>query len=218
MAHLSNDEEMVKAFNAGEDIHRQTAALVFGLPYEKVPDMLRSRAKEVNFGIIYGMGSFGLARRLDIPVSEAEAFINGYFDRFSGVREFIDHVIADAKEKGYVTTIMGRRRYLPEIDDKRRSVREFAQRTAVNSPIQGSAADIIKIAMIDIHREMERRELESRMIMQVHDELVFEVAKDELAEMREMVREKMEGAIVLKVPVIVDIMEGANWFECKGEH
>jgi DNA polymerase-1 len=217
MAHLSNDEEMVRAFRAGEDIHRQTAALIFDLPYDKVPDMLRSRAKEVNFGIIYGMGSFGLSRRLNIPLAEAEAFIGGYFDRFRGVKDFIDRIIADAKENGYVTTIMGRRRYLPEIEDKRRSVREFAQRTAVNSPIQGSAADIIKIAMIDIHREMQRRDLKSRMIMQVHDELVFEVFENELVEMRELVREKMEGAIVLRVPVIVDIKEGANWFECKGE-
>lgn len=217
MAHLSNDEEMVKAFRAGEDIHRSTAALVFGLPYEKVPEMLRSRAKEVNFGIIYGMGAFGLSRRLNIPLAEAEAFIGGYFDRFRGVRDFIGRIIAEAKEKGYVTTIMGRRRYLPEIDDKRRSVREFAQRTAVNSPIQGSAADIIKIAMIDIHREMRRRGLKSRMIMQVHDELVFEAFEDELQEMRELVSEKMERAIVLKVPVIVDIQEGANWYECKGD-
>ncbi len=217
MAHLSNDEEMVRAFRAGEDIHRQTAALIFDLPYDKVPDMLRSRAKEVNFGIIYGMGSFGLSRRLNIPLAEAEAFIGGYFNRFRGVKAFIDQIISDAKENGYVTTIMGRRRYLPEIEDKRRSVREFAQRTAVNSPIQGSAADIIKIAMIDIHREMQRRDLKSRMIMQVHDELVFEVFKDELVEMRELVREKMEGAIVLRVPVIVDIKEGANWFECKGD-
>jgi DNA polymerase-1 len=215
MAHLSRDEEMIRAFEAGEDIHRQTASLVFDIPYEKVPEMLRSRAKEVNFGIIYGMGAFGLSRRLDIPVEEANAFIDDYFIRFSGVKSFIDNLISEAKERGYVTTIMGRRRYLPDIDDSRRSVREFAQRTAINSPIQGSAADIIKIAMIDIHRELRRRKLRSQMIIQVHDELVLEVPKDELDEIRVMVMEKMEQAIVLRVPVIVDVKTGSNWLECK---
>ena len=216
MAHLSGDEEMVKAFHAGDDIHRQTAALVFGIPYEKVPAMLRSRAKEVNFGIIYGMGAFGLARRLSISIEEAAAFIEGYFHRFSGVKDYIDAMIVDARERGYVSTIMGRRRYLPDIEDKRRGVREFAQRTAINSPIQGSAADIIKIAMIDIHRELARRKLKSRMIIQVHDELVFEVHRDELDEVRELAAEKMENAITLKVPVVVDIAVGCNWLECKG--
>ncbi len=215
MAHLSKDREMLRAFAAGEDIHRQTASLVFGIPYEKVPDMLRSRAKEVNFGIIYGMGAFGLSRRLGIPLEEASAFIEDYFKRFSGVKDYIDSTTKDAEEKGYVTTIMGRRRYLPEIGGHVHSIREFARRTAVNSPIQGSAADIIKIAMIDISRELIRRNLGSRMIMQVHDELVFEVYRGELEEVKGLVREKMEGAIVLKVPLVVDARAGSSWFECK---
>jgi DNA polymerase-1 len=215
LAHLSRDAEMLRAFEAGEDIHRQTAALVFGIPYDKVPDMLRSRAKEVNFGIIYGMGAFGLSRRLGIPIEEANAFIDDYFKRFSGVREYIDKLISQAEDNGYVTTIMGRRRYLPEINGPIRSVREFARRTAINSPIQGSAADIIKIAMIDISREFKRRNLSSKMIMQVHDELVFEVYSNELEEVKDLVREKMEGAIVLKVSLVVDSKTGSNWFECK---
>jgi len=215
MAHLSKDREMVRAFRAGEDIHRQTAALVFGVPYEKVSGLLRSRAKEVNFGIIYGMGAFGLARRLNISVEEAGAFISDYFKRFSGVKEFMDRMIREAEERGYVTTIMGRRRYLPDLNHKSRSVREFARRTAINSPVQGSAADIIKIAMIDIFGELARRVLKSRMIIQVHDELVFEVYKDELEEVKELVKEKMEQAIVLRVPVVVDVSTGSNWFECK---
>ena len=214
MAHLSRDEEMVRAFEAGEDIHRQTAALVFGIPYDKVPGMLRSRAKEVNFGIIYGMGAYGLSRRLNLPIEEANAFIDGYFQRFSGVKSYIDGLISEAKKRGYVTTIMGRRRYLPEIDDSKRSVREFAQRTAINSPVQGSAADIIKIAMIDIHRELKRRELKSRMIIQVHDELVFEVYDDELEEVKDLAKEEMERAIILRVPVVVEVKVGSNWLEC----
>jgi DNA polymerase-1 len=215
MAHLSGDEEMVRAFLSGEDIHRQTAALVFDIPYEKVPDELRYRAKEVNFGIIYGMGAFGLARRLRMSIEEAGAFIEGYFRRFRGVKAFIDRVIEDAERDGYVTTIMGRRRYLPGLEDRRRSVREFARRTAINSPIQGSAADIIKVAMIDVRNELERRGAGARMIMQVHDELVLEVPRSEQEEITEMVREKMEGAIVLRVPVTVDARTGNSWYECK---
>jgi DNA polymerase-1 len=148
-------------------------------------------------------------------MEEAAAFIEGYFRRFSGVKAFIDRVIEDAKADGFVTTIMGRRRYLPEIKDGRRSVREFARRTAINSPIQGSAADIIKVAMIDIDRELTRANSDTRMIMQVHDELVFEVPRGEIDEITAMVRGKMEEAIVLRVPVVVDTRVGSNWYECK---
>ncbi|OGF97991.1 MAG: DNA polymerase I [Candidatus Glassbacteria bacterium RBG_16_58_8] len=217
MAHLSRDESMARAFGSGEDIHRQTAALVFGIPYERVPAMLRSRAKEVNFGVIYGMGAFGLSKRLGISIEEAKAFIESYFQRFRGVKAYIDRAVSEARERGYVTTIMGRRRYLPGLGDRNRSVRDFAERTAINSPIQGSAADIIKVAMIDIQREIERRGLRSRMIIQVHDELVFDVYRDELETVKALARERMEGAVVLRVPIVVDMSTGANWYDCKGE-
>ncbi|MFQ6103995.1 MAG: DNA polymerase I [Candidatus Glassbacteria bacterium] len=215
VAHVSRDENMISAFNFGADIHRQTAALVFGVSQEEVTPELRSRAKEINFGVIYGMGPFGLSRRLDIPMEEARGFIDSYFQRYSGVKAYIDKTVEEAKERGYVTTLLGRRRYLPGIHSRNRNVREFAIRTAINSPIQGTAADLIKIAMIDIHRELESLGLDAKMIIQVHDELVFDVDKSAVEDLRRIVRHKMERALELIVPVTVDIGVGDSWYSCK---
>ena len=213
MAHLSGDEALVSAFRDGDDIHTATAARVFGVEKQAVDADLRRRAKEINFGIMYGMGVYGLASRLQIPREEARAIIDEYFLKYPGVNAYIARTLAEAREKGYVTTLMNRRRYLPEIQSSNRQVREFAERTAINTPIQGSAADLIKLAMINLSRRMKKEGLRSLMIMQVHDELVFEVPEDELETMRAIVRQEMEEAISLNVPIVVDVGVGKNWLE-----
>ncbi|MFN2383989.1 MAG: DNA polymerase I, partial [Gemmatimonadota bacterium] len=215
LAHLSQDENLLAAFRAGHDIHRQTAALVFGVPSDEVTPALRNRAKEVNFGVVYGMGAFGLARRLGIPQADAKAFITGYFDRFAGVKRFQDETIEQARREGFVTTLLGRRRYLPEIASRNFNMRAFAERAAINSPIQGTAADLIKIAMIRIHQRLAGEAFAARMVLTVHDELVFEVPADATEALGAMVRAEMEGAIRLDVPVVVDIGTGRTWFEAK---
>ena len=213
MAHLSGDENLLRTFENDQDVHTATAALVFGVePQEVTPD-LRRRAKEINFGIMYGMGPFGLASRLGISTEEAQQFIINYFAKYPGVQNFIRETIEEARRKGYVTTLLNRRRYLPEIRSDNRRMREFAERTAVNTPIQGTAADLIKVAMIHIHNRLIKEELKSMMIMQVHDELVFEVPESEIERMKQLVREEMEGAIELTVPIKVDLGIGANWLE-----
>jgi len=216
VAHVSGDENMINAFSFGADIHRQTAALVFGVSQEEVTTELRGRAKEINFGVIYGMGPYGLSRRLGIPMDEARQFIDSYFKRYSGVKAFIGRTIEEAKEKGYVTTLLGRRRYLRGINSRNRNVRELAVRTAINSPIQGTAADLIKLAMIDLHRELESSGLDAKMIIQVHDELVFDVENSAVEELKKLVRQKMEGALQLVVPVTIDMGMGESWYSCKG--
>ncbi|MBD3288945.1 DNA polymerase I [candidate division KSB1 bacterium] len=213
MAHISQDETLRNSFRNDEDVHRKTAALIFKLAPDKVTDELRRRAKEVNFGIMYGMGAYGLASRLDIAQEEAESFIMDYFAGYPEVKAYIDRTIAEARENGYVTTLMKRRRYLPEINNRNRRVREFAERTAINTPIQGSAADLIKIAMIRISDKIKKMKLDAKMILQVHDELLFEVVKDQVEEMEQMVRHEMENAIELSVPVKVDVGIGSNWLE-----
>ncbi len=213
MAHLSGDEGLIAAFREGEDIHTATAARVFGVDKQSVDADLRRRAKEINFGIMYGMGVYGLASRLQIPREEARAIIDDYFLKYPGVNAYITRTLNEAREKGYVTTLLNRRRYLPEIQSSNRQVREFAERTAINTPIQGSAADLIKLAMINLSRRMKEEGLRSLMIMQVHDELVFEVPHDELDRMRTLVREEMEGAISLNVPIVAEIGVGQNWLD-----
>jgi DNA polymerase-1 len=215
LAHLSGDANLVEAFRAGADIHRQTAALVFGVEPELVNDLLRTRAKEVNFGVVYGMGAFGLARRLGIGRDEARAFIEGYFQRFPDVKRYQEDTIARVKDDGYVTTMLGRRRYLPEIRSKNFNVRSFAERAAINSPIQGTAADLLKIAMIRIHRRLTGSKIPARMLLTVHDELVFEVEWTEADRLAAMVKEEMEGAIALDVPVEVGIGTGPTWYDAK---
>jgi DNA polymerase-1 len=213
MAHLSDDEGMCSSFENDLDIHQATAAKVFDEELLEVTDDQRRKAKEINFGIIYGMSKYGLSNRLEISVEEAEEFIYNYFATYPKIQDFMRKTIANADKKGYVTTMKGRRRYMPQIHSSNRQLREFAERTSINTPIQGSAADMIKIAMIDIHRAIKSKNLSSKMILQVHDELVFEVPNDELDQMNALIKKRMENAIKLKVPVKVQIGTGKNWLE-----
>ena len=213
MAHLSGDERLLEAFEKNLDIHAATAAEIFDIPIDAVTQNHRRKAKEINFGIMYGMGKYGLASRLDISVEEAETYIENYFQKYPRVRAFIDKTIEEARARGYVTTLMNRRRYLPELQSGNRRMREFAERTAINTPIQGSAADLIKVAMIRIHEEFKHRGFRAMMIMQVHDELVFEVPESELEAVRKVVVRNMEGALKLRVPIRVDVGVGKNWLE-----
>jgi DNA polymerase-1 len=213
IAHLSRDPEMISDFKSGIDIHAATAAKVFGVKLEDVTKEMRRNAKAVNFGIIYGMSAFGLSERLNIPRKEASGIIEQYFSRYTGIRSYIDQTIASAKKNGYVETMMKRRRYLRDINSSNATVRGFAERNAVNAPIQGTAADLIKIAMINIFNELLQRKLKTRMILQVHDELVFDVHKSEVEQVRMLVMEKMKNAIPMDVPVEVEISTGRNWLE-----
>jgi DNA polymerase-1 len=211
LAHFCQDRALVEAFKGGQDIHRTVAAQVNGVPAEEVTHVQRSAAKAVNFGIIYGQTPFGLARSLGIPVGEARAFIDTYFMRYPGIRLFIDKCVDDAKRVGYAETILGRRRPIPELRSRNRQQVAFGQRIAVNTVVQGSAADLIKRAMINIHRELMSGGYSARMLIQVHDELVFEAAHQDVEREAAMIREKMEGAIRLSVPITVDIAWGETW-------
>jgi len=213
LAHLSEDGELIQAFEKGEDIHRKTASSVFGVFPEMVNEEMRRHAKVINFGIIYGMSPFGLAKELDVSQKMAKAYIDQYFQRFYGVKSFIDDILAQAEKDGFVSTLMNRRRYIPEIRSSNAVVRQFAERTAINTPIQGTAADLIKIAMLRIAAHIETQCLKTKMIMQVHDELVFETTLDEKAEIMSLVRREMEGVIALKVPIVVNVGSGRNWDE-----
>jgi DNA polymerase-1 len=213
LAHLSGDRHLVKAFKDGLDIHAFTAALVFGVDEKDVTSEMRAMAKTVNFGIVYGMSPYGLSQSLNIDVSKAKDFIDAYFGRYPHVREYLEAMIAEARKQGYVTTILGRRRYIPEINSADVRIRQFAERTALNTPIQGSAADVIKIAMIAIDEKLAKSKLRTKMILQVHDELVFDVPKDELEDAYKIVKHGMEKVIELKVPVDAHIEVGKNWLE-----
>ena len=215
LAHLSRDPVFVEAFQAGGDIHRQTAALIFEVPLEEVTSTMRSRAKTINFATIYGQGAHALSRQLAIEHAEAKAFITRYFERFKGVRNYLDSMVTFAREHGYVQTIFGRRRYIPELRERNFNIRAFGERVAANSPIQGSAADLIKIAMIRIDDALKTRQLQSKMLLQVHDELVFEVIPSELDQVKELVKHEMEHAAELSVPLVVDLGVGKNWLETK---
>ncbi len=215
MAHLSGDPAFVEAFRSGGDIHRQTAAIIFGVELDTVTPEMRARAKTINFGTIYGQGPFALSNQLGITQDEAKAFINDYFARFSGVRAFLDRQVELAREQGYVETLFGRRRYIPEIHDKNFNLRSFAERTAQNTPLQGSAADLIKRAMIDIHRALPEAGMQARLLLQVHDELVVEAPADEAERAAELLKSHMEGAAELSVPLVVDVGIGENWVEAK---
>jgi DNA polymerase-1 len=215
LAHLSGDPAFVEAFRAGGDIHRQTASIIFDVPVERVTPEMRARAKTINFATIYGQGPHALSRQLRIEYQDARAFIDQYFERFKGIRAYLDAMVEQAYDQGYVQTIFGRRRYIPELRDRNYNVRAFGERTATNSPIQGSAADLIKIAMIRIHEELARRSHQSRMLLQVHDELVFEVPPDEMEGVQSLVRREMEHAARLSVPLVVEMGVGANWLETK---
>lgn len=213
MAHLSGDKNMLEAFNSGQDIHSATAAKIFKLPIEEVLSDMRRKAKTANFGIIYGISTFGLAERLNIPRGEAKELIDGYFETYPNVKTYMDEAIQKAKELGYVETIYGRKRFLPDINSQNAIVRGFAERNAINAPIQGSAADIIKLAMVQIQQELNAKNLRAKMTMQVHDELNFSVPKDELETVKALVVEKMENVIKMRVPLIAECGVGENWLE-----
>ena len=213
MAHLSQDAHMIEAFRSGADIHAATAAKIYGIPVEEVTSDMRRKAKTANFGIIYGISVFGLAERLSIPRAESKELIEGYFKTYPDIRAYMDESIEVAKEKGYVETIYKRKRFLPDINSHNAIVRGYAERNAINAPIQGSAADIIKVAMVRIFNRFETEGLRSKMILQVHDELNFNVYKDELEKVKQIVLDEMENAIKLQVPLIADCGEGVNWLE-----
>ncbi|MBP6668174.1 MAG: DNA polymerase I [Gemmatimonadales bacterium] len=215
MAHLSEDPAFIAAFRSGDDIHRQTAAVIFGVPLPDVTGEMRARAKTINFGTIYGQGPFALSRQLGITQEEARTFIQQYFERFAGVRAYLDLQVRLAREHGYVETLFGRRRYIPEINEKNFNLRAFAERTAQNTPLQGSAADLIKVAMVRIHAALAESRLPARLLLQVHDELVLEAETAAVDQAVALVRRHMEGAAELKVPLVVDVGVGDNWLEAK---
>jgi DNA polymerase-1 len=216
LAHFSEDPSFVAAFQRGGDIHRQTAAVIFGVPEDKVTGEMRARAKTINFATIYGQGALALSRQLGITLEEAKAFIKQYFERFAGVRAWLDRTIEEARQKGFVETLFGRRRYIPELRDRNFSIRAFGERTATNSPLQGSAADLIKIAMIRIHAALRAAKLDAKMLLQVHDELVFEVAEPEVSRAGDLAKREMEGVANLRVPLVVTVGVGKNWVDAKG--
>jgi DNA polymerase I len=215
MAHYSQDPNLMAAFQAGEDIHTRTAAELFNLPSEGVTADMRRQAKVINFGIIYGMSAFGLSKELGIGAREAQEMIDQYFLKYEGVKRFLDQTIAEARETRMVTTLFNRRRIIEEINSSNRVARQFAERTAINTPIQGSAADLIKKAMIIIDREMKEQGLKAKMLLQVHDELVFEAPEEEVDSLKKLVKEHMESAVELRVPLLVQISTGRNWAELK---
>jgi DNA polymerase-1 len=213
MAHLSKDKNMIADFLSGNDIHAATAAKIFGVDIKDVTREMRGKAKTANFGIIYGISSFGLSERLNIGRKEAKDLIDGYFNSYPGVKIYMEKSIKKAREAGYVTTMFGRRRYLRDIQSRNQMARGNAERNAINAPIQGSAADIIKIAMIRINDKLKSGSFKSKMILQVHDELIFETVESELDNLREMVIAEMSGAASLDVPLKVDWGTGKNWLE-----
>lgn len=215
LAHLSADPAFVQAFKAGGDIHKQTAAIIFGVPLADVNGEMRARAKTINFATIYGQGAHALSRQLRITHAEAKDFIDTYFERFAGVKGFLDRCVVEAKKKGYVETLFKRRRYIPELKERNFNIRAFGERVAANAPIQGSAADLIKIAMIRVHEALAAERLASRMLLQVHDELVFELPPEEEGALRALVKREMEGAAALDVPLLVEMGMGADWVAAK---
>jgi len=215
MAHLSGDERLKRAFQEGIDVHRATASEIFGVAPEEVTGHQRDRAKVINFGIMYGMGPQRLGREFGISTKEARAFIDNYFDIYAEVRGFLEGTIEQAKADGYVTTMLGRLRYLPELQSHQRSVQAFGERVAVNTPLQGTAADMIKRAMVTLHLRLKSEGFDAEMIIQVHDELVLEVPEGEVDTVSDFVRAEMGGAIELDVPLVVDLGTGPNWMEAK---
>lgn len=215
LACIAKDELLLESFRHGQDVHARTAAEVFGVPLEEVSSEMRSRAKAVNFGIVYGISDFGLAKQLQVSRKEAAGYIESYLTRYAGVKKYMDDMIQLAREQGYVSTLMGRRRYLPDIRHSNFNLRSFAERTAINTPIQGTAADIMKKAMIDVQFALEAAKCQSRILLQVHDELVLEVVESEKEQVAELVRSAMEDAVQLDIPLLADVNFGRNWAETK---
>lgn len=215
LAHIAQDELLLESFLHGQDVHARTAAEVFGVPLDEVTGTMRTRAKAVNFGIVYGISDFGLAKQLDINRGEAGRYIENYLGRYTGVKKYMDDMVASAKKHGYVQTLFGRRRYLPDINSRNFNLRGFAERTAINTPIQGTAADIIKIAMVNVQKMLEQGGYKSRILLQVHDELLLEVTEAEREEVGALVKQTMENAVKLSVPLIADVNYGVNWADAK---
>ena len=215
LAHISEDEHMIEAFKEGQDIHKQAASKVFKTPIDKVTKEQRSNAKAVNFGIVYGISDFGLGEQLGIGRKQAKKYIDEYLSEYSGIKNFMDNIKEEAKEKGYVETLFHRRRYIPELKSNNFMVRQFGSRAAMNTPIQGTAADIMKIAMIKVNNELKKRNLKSKIVLQVHDEMMIEALEGEKEEVKEILKISMESAANLKVPLIAEISEANNWYDCK---
>ena len=213
MAHLSCDSNLVEAFRANEDIHAMTASKIFGVALDQVTSEQRRIAKTANFGIIYGISAFGLAQRLRIPRNDAKSIIDDYFKHFPSISYYIEDTLAAARENGYVETVFGRRRYLPDINSRNTTIRSLAERNAINAPIQGTAADIIKLAMANVDRRIREEGLKSRMVLQIHDELLFDAVQEEAGTLKNIVVEEMENVVRLTVPLTVECNEGKNWLE-----
>jgi DNA polymerase-1 len=215
LAHMSGDERLISAYQEGIDIHRITASQVFHTPLDEVTSLQRSNAKAVNFGIVYGISSFGLGQDLNITRKEAETYITKYFETYPKVKAFLDQLVAEGKQNGFVTTLFERRRPIPELSSSNFMQRSFGERIAMNSPIQGTAADIIKIAMIQVNERLKTLKLKSRLILQIHDELLIEAHMDEVELVKQILEEEMKKAADLSVPLDVDVNTGVNWYEAK---
>ena len=215
LAHISQDEHMIQAFNNNEDIHKQAASKVFKTPISEVTKEQRSDAKAVNFGIVYGISDFGLGEQLGISRKKAKQYIEEYLEQYSRIKSFMENITEEAKEKGYVETLFNRRRYIPELKSNNYMVRQFGARAAMNTPIQGTAADIMKIAMINVYKELNKSGLKSKIVLQVHDEMMIESTEEEKEQVKKIMKKSMEDAIKMKVPLIAEISEAKNWYECK---
>jgi DNA polymerase-1 len=213
MAHLSCDAHLINAFRNGQDVHATTAAKIFGIEVEEVTADQRRIAKTANFGIMYGISAFGLSQRLGISRADAKKIIEDYFEKFPAISSFIEDTLAAARENGYVETLFGRRRYLPDINSRNATVRSLAERTAINAPIQGTSADITKIAMINVDKRIRKEGLKSRMVLQIHDELLFDAIPEELETLEKIVVEEMENVTTLSIPLTVECNHGNNWLE-----
>lgn len=215
LAHISKDEHMIEAFNKDEDIHKQAASKVLGIPIDEVTKEQRSSAKAVNFGIVYGISEFGLAEQLGISRKQAKSYIEQYLEKYSGIKKFMDDIVEEAKKKGYVETLFNRRRYIKELESNNYMVRQFGARAAMNTPIQGTAADIMKIAMINVYNELINQKLDAKIILQVHDEIIIECSKKDKEMVKKVLKNCMENATKLLVPLKVDIEEGETWYDAK---
>ena len=213
LAHISEDENMIEAFNNGEDIHKQAASKVFGIPMDKVTKEQRSNAKAVNFGIVYGISEYGLGMQLGIPQKKAKQYIEQYLEKYSGIKKFMENISEEAKEKGYVETLYHRRRYVPELQSNNFMVRSFGKRVAMNTPIQGTAADIMKIAMIKVYNELRQKNMKAKIVLQVHDEMMIEAPKEEADDVKEILKRNMENVVNLKVPLVADVTLANNWYD-----
>jgi len=215
LAHISEDEHMINAFNNNEDIHAEAASKVLNIPIGEVTKEQRSKAKAVNFGIVYGISDFGLAQQIKVSRKEAKQYIDEYLEEYSGIKNFMDNIVEQGTKDGFVQTLYNRRRYVPELKSSNYNIRQFGHRIAMNTPIQGTAADIIKIAMINVHKELKEKRLKSKLVLQVHDELLIEAEENEKEIVRNILKSQMENVIKLRVPLVAELSEGLSWYDVK---